>query len=459
MNEVCTHRRSPTESTDSNIRPTFSLTSGKGGGKARDVHEDYILPFRRREFLQIVGVGGVGLVAPMFLPARVFGANERIHTAHIGVGGQGRSNLKALLPHAIAVCDVDQRHALQASKMVTDSGMACEVYSDYRRLLERTDIDAIVISTPDHWHALQTIHACQAGKDVYVEKPLSLTIAAGRRMVQAARDHQRIVQTGSQQRSSDNFRRACELVRGGVLGHVHTVHVGIAAANHPFQKREPVPNSKPPEHLDFNQWLGPAPSVEYNELKVHYNFRFFWDYSGGQMTNWGAHHIDIAHWGMGWDNLGPKTISGSAEFHPEGWHDVSEACRITYEYPNGTQMIVGQRQADIAMGTKFIGEHGWIFVDRGKLQASDPELLKLELGGAYPKLRQSKNHHEHFLECIKSRELPICDVEIGHRTATACHLGNIAIRTGQVVHWDHEAEQIQGDKNLEHWVDRKDREF
>ncbi|MBL8890306.1 MAG: Gfo/Idh/MocA family oxidoreductase [Planctomycetaceae bacterium] len=416
------------------------------------------MPFRRRQFIKGVTAAGLGLAAPLFVPARVFGANERIRTGHIGVGGQGRSNLKALLSHAVAVCDVDTRHSDQAAKMIHEAGGACEVYGDYRKLLERSDIDAVVISTPDHWHALQTIQACEAGKDVYVEKPLSLTIAEGRRMVQAARQHHRIVQTGSQQRSSDNFRRACELVRSGVLGAIQEIHVGIAAANHPFRERGPVPDSRPPEHLDYPLWLGPAPWVEYNQLRVHYNFRFFWDYSGGQMTNWGAHHIDIAHWGMGWDHSGPARVSGSAEFHPQAWHEVSESCRITYEYPTGTKMIVGQQQPDISMGTKFIGTQGWIFVDRGKLQSSDPELLKKSPDETKSSLIRSGNHHQNFLQCIKSRELPICDVEIGHRTATACHLGNIAIRTGQVIDWDHETEQFQ-DATLASWMDRNDREF
>lgn len=426
--------------------------------QSENASTDYLQPFRRRQFIKGMAAAGLGLAAPLFVPTRAFGANERILTGHIGVGGQGRSNLKALLSNAVAVCDVDSQHADQAAKMVRDKERTCEVYGDYRKLLEREDIDAVVISTPDHWHALQTIHACQAGKDVYVEKPLSLTIAEGRRMVQAARQHQRVVQTGSQQRSSDNFRRACELVRSGVLGTIQEIHVGIAAANHPFRERVPVPDSKPPEHLNYPLWLGPAPLVEYNQLRVHYNFRFFWDYSGGQMTNWGAHHIDIAHWGMDWDKLGPASVAGSAEFHPQAWHDVSETCRITYEYPNGTKMIVGQRQPDISMGTKFIGTKGWLFVDRGKLQSSDPELLQASKDESQPSLINSRNHHQNFLECIKSRELPICDVEIGHRTATACHLGNIAIRTGQVIDWDHEAEQFK-DANFATWMDRNYREF
>ena len=413
----------------------------------------------RRDFLVGATATGLAGLAPAFVPATAFGANERVVTGHIGVGGQGRGNLKAFLKHAAAVCDVDSKHRQQAAKMVEEAGRSCLQFGDYRELLDRTDIDAVVISTPDHWHALATINACQAGKDVYVEKPLSLTIAEGLRMVAAAREHKRVVQTGSQQRSSGNFRRACELVRGGALGKIQEIHVGIAAANHPFRNREPQANKTPPEHLNYNLWLGPAPWHDYNELRVHYNFRFFWDYSGGQMTNWGAHHIDIAHWGMGWDESGPTEVSGTAQFHPQGWHDVSESCRIEYLYPDQVKMIVGQNQKDIRMGTKFIGADGWIFVDRGKLEASDPEILKVDLGSADPKLVVSGNHHQNFLDCVGSRELPICDVEIGHRTATACHLGNIAIRTGKKVKWDSVAEQIVGDAELAARVDRSPREF
>ena len=250
------------------------------------------------------------LACPMFIPSRAFGANERVITGHIGLGGQGRGNLGQFVSNAVAVCDVDKNNAAKAAKTIADKeGRRCDVYGDYRKLLERKDIDAVVISTPDHWHALTTIHACEAGKDVYCEKPLTLTVAEGRKMVEAARKHKRVVQTGSQQRSSKEFPQACELVRNGHIGKVHTVLVGLPKSNHPG---EPVPDSDPPAELDYDMWLGPAPYRPYNSKRVHYNFRFFWDYSGGQMTNWGAHHIDIAQWGLGMDDSGPVEIEGTA---------------------------------------------------------------------------------------------------------------------------------------------------
>jgi predicted dehydrogenase len=397
----------------------------------------------RRNFLK---TSAAVFAAPYFIPASAFGANERIVTAHIALGGQGMSNLGAFrkLPGVAvaALCDVDQNRLTKALKVFEGGNNKCEGYGDYRKLLERDDIDAVVISTPDHWHALPTIHACEAGKDVYVEKPLSLTVVEGRKMVEAARRHERIVQTGSQQRSSGNFRQACELVRSGRLGKLQTVLVGIPGPNHPG---EPVADSDPPPELDYEMWLGPAPYRPYNSKRVHYNFRFFWDYSGGQMTNWGAHHVDIAQWGLGTDDAGPVAVEGRATFHPQGWHEVTETCRLTYTYANGVTLVVGQGQKDIRGGTTFIGSEGTIFVDRGKLTSTPEEILKQPLAAGDVRLESSPGHHANFLECVKSRRLPICDVEIGHRSATVCHLGNIVARLGRKIEWDPQSEQIPGD--------------
>lgn len=410
---------------------------------------------RRRQFLKAAAATSAVAVAPMFVPSRAFGASERVITGHIGVGGQGTTNLKGFLSNAAAVCDVDDSHAAKAAKLVEEKGNKCEVFHDYRRLLDRKDIDAVVICTPDHWHALSTIHACQAGKDVYCEKPLSLTIAEGRKMVEAARANQRIVQTGSQQRSGREFRRACELVRSGALGQVHTILVGIPECNHAGQ---PGKDTDPPSGLDYDFWLGPAPQRPYNEKRVHYYFRFFWDYSGGQMTNFGAHHLDIAQWALGMDNSGPVATEGTGEFHPQKWHEVTERCRVTHTYANGTKVIVGQEQKEIPVGVTFIGQKGKMFVNRGLLTADPKELLEREPQTGDVKLYESKDHHENFLECVKSRELPICDVEIGHRSATVCHLGNIAIRLGRKLQWDPAKERFVGDEEANNWLSRPYRE-
>lgn len=405
----------------------------------------------RRSFL---AAATATFAAPYIIPARAFGANERIVTAHIGVGGQGTSNLNAFLGKGVspaAVADVDSDRVAKAVKTITEKGHKVEGYEDYRKLLERKDIDAVVVSTPDHWHALATIHACQAGKDVYCEKPLSLTIAEGRRMVDVARAEKRIVQTGSQQRSDDRFRQACEYARSGRLGEIKEVLVGLPASNF---SGPPVADSEPPKELNYDLWLGPAPHKPYNAKHVHYLFRFFWDYSGGQMTNFGAHHIDIAQWGLGMDHGGPISTEGTAAFHPEKWYETTMECRLTHTYANGTKLIVGQLQKDIPGGCTFIGTKGKIFVDRSKIVSTPGDILKEPLADDAERLYVSKNHHQNFLDCIKSRELPICDVEIGHRSATVCHLGNIAARLGRKIQWDPVNETIVDDAEAAAMVSR-----
>ncbi|MDX1944481.1 MAG: Gfo/Idh/MocA family oxidoreductase [Pirellulaceae bacterium] len=397
----------------------------------------------RRRFLQTSAAASAALALPYYVPSRAFGANERIVTGHIGVGAQGKSNLSKFLANAGAVCDVDSARAALAAKVVEDKGNKCEVFGDYRKLLDRKDIDAVVISTPDHWHTLPAIDACRAGKDVYCEKPLTLFIAEGRKLVEAARSNKRIVQTGSQQRSDAKFRQACELVRNGRLGQIKTVLVGIPGPNH---AKTAVPDSDPPAELDYETWLGPAPQRPYNKNRVHYNFRFYWDYSGGQMTNFGAHHIDIAQWGLGMDGSGPVSSEGECTYADDlSLCEVTKTCRVTHTYANGVQLIVGQGQKDIPQGCTFIGEKGQIFVTRGKITTDKPELLAEPLPSGATRLYVSADHHKNFLECIASRKLPIADVEIGHRTATVCHLGNIALRLGRKINWDPQTEQITGD--------------
>ncbi len=401
----------------------------------------------RREFLRQSSKGMAGFGAAWFChghllahPA-VFGANERINTGHIGVGNQGKGNLKKLAQHAIAVCEVDKDRLGQAKDQVTKATKRpCATYSDFRKLLDNRNIDAVVVTTPDHWHAQITVDACAAGKDVYCEKPLSLTVAEGRAMVQAARKYQRIVQTGSQQRSDDRFRLACELVRSGRIGKIETVRCGISGVN---MKGMKVADGEPPAVLDYDFWLGPAPKRPYNVQRVHYNFRFFWDYSGGQMTNWGAHHLDIAQWGLGMDNSGPQSIEGKARYPKDGLYEVPEWCEVGYKYANGVTIICGQSQKG---GTTFFGERGSIHVNRKEITSNPADLVEQAIGANDVHLYQSKDHHANWLDCIKTRKLPICDVEIGHRSATVCHLGNIAIRTGRKLTWDPQKEVIVRDE-------------
>lgn len=410
----------------------------------------------RRSFLRRSSTAfATAFAAPMILPSRVFGANDRISVAAIGVRNQGAGNVQRFLAAGadiVAICDVDSRVAAAAVDIVSEKSPAPEVFGDYRRLLEDKRIDAVVITTPDHWHALMTIDACNAGKDVYCEKPLSLTIAEGRRMVNAAREHKRIVQTGSQQRSSAEFRTACMLVRNGFIGDVKEVLVGIPGPNHPGSIG-PV-ESVPPE-LNYDMWLGPAPLKPYHSKRVHYNFRFWWDYSGGQMTNFGAHHLDIAQWGLGMDHSGPVSVEGTAEFHPQMLHEVTEKCRITYAYGIGIRMTLGQGQEDIPEGTTFIGTKGRVTVGRGQLTTEPAELASTPLDSSgLTQLYRSDDHTRNFLDCMRSRELPICDVETGHRSATVCHLGNLVARLGRPVKWDPATESCPGDPEAQGMIDR-----
>ena len=405
---------------------------------------------RRRAFLK---AAAATFAAPYFVPGRAFGANERVVVGCIGVKNQGSGNLKRFQEAGCdigAICDVDADVRAAAVKLA--NGSAPELFGDYRKLLERKDLDAVVVTTPDHWHALITIHACQAGKDVYCEKPLSLTIAEGRRMVRAAREGGRIVQTGSQQRSAQEFWKACTLVRNGALGKLQTVLVGIPGNNHPGPLGA---DTDPPANLDYELWLGPAPFRPYNEKRVHYNFRFWWDYSGGQMTNFGAHHLDIAQWALGMDGSGPIGVEGAATFHPERVHEVTETCRLTYTYASGVTVVVGQGEKDSPGGATFIGSEGRIYVNRGKLTTDPAEIVKQDVNGLPTQLYRSENHTRNFLDSIKSRELPICDVEIGHRSATVCHLGNLVARLGRAVRGDPEHERVIGDDEAQAMTDKE----
>jgi predicted dehydrogenase len=427
----------------------------------------------RRQFLRLASGSTMGAAIGLTLP-NVFlnrtraatGENpsELIRIGFIGLGGQGNGNMGHLLKNAFAVCDVDSGHLAKAKKRVEDAnGRPCAGFKDYRQLLERKDIDAVLIATPDHWHVLPAIHACEAGKDVYCEKPLTLSIGEGQALVKVARRTKRVVQTGSQQRSDAKFLQACEYVRNGRLGKIKRVLVGLPGVN--WTKDPAVPDSEPPPELDYNLWLGPAPWRPYNQQRVHYYFRFFWDYSGGQMTNWGAHHLDITQWALGKDDSGPGEIGASAEFDPEKRFEVPAKFAITYKYNDGVVVecrspaprataLIPERQEQARevlngkqdfTGCIFEGEKGLLCVNRGVVRAWPEGVFAEPLKESDVRLYASKDHHRNWLECIKSRKLPICDVAIGHRSATVCHLGNLAIRTGRKLKWDPVKEEIVGD--------------
>ncbi len=411
----------------------------------------------RRRFLQATGAGLATAWMPTVIPARAFGAADRIRTGHIGVRNQGTNNLKELLKNknvdVAAVCDVDSEVLAKAAKLVEDTTKtAPRTYKDFRALLDDNVVDAVVITTPDHWHAIPTIDACEAGKDVYCEKPLSLFVTEGRAMVEAARKYNRVVQTGTQQRSDKRFRQAVEIVRSGLLGKIQQIRVGIPGVNFTGPA---VADSTPPANLDYDFWLGPAPKKPYNEKHVHYLFRFFWDYSGGQMTNFGAHHLDIVQWALKMDDSGPLEVEGRARYQKDNWYEVPEWFEVTYTYP-GVKVIAGNDQPP--GGVYFEGSQGNLYVTRSKIECeNNPAVLKAEISESN-RVTVSDNHFQNWIDCVKSRAKPIADVEIGHRSATVCHLGNIAIRTGKKIVWDSEREVIPGDDQANAMLTRPYRE-
>jgi predicted dehydrogenase len=416
----------------------------------------------RRRFLGVTRNAALAaLIGPNVFLNRTKAASGQnpadfIRLGFIGVGGQGGGNLGRMLKHAVAVCDVDRNRAAAAKARVEKSNQRpCAVFSDYRRLLEDKSIDAVVISTPDHWHTLPAIHACEARKDVYCEKPLTLFIAEGQALVKAVRQNKVVLQTGSQQRSDDKFRQACEYVRSGRLGKIKTVKVGLSSVNYAERAKPLVgPDGPPPAELDYDFWLGPAPLRPYNQNRVHYLFRFFWDYSGGQMTNWGAHHLDIAQWALGMDHSGPVEISGSATYNAEKLYETPPQFDVTYRYASGTIIECSSGTGKFKGGCTFEGEKGTIHVTRGTITSTPAAILETPLDASAVRLYASDNHAQNWLDCIKSRKDPICAVEIGHRSATVCHLGNIAIRSGKKVTWDPAKEKIIGDPALAGWTTR-----
>jgi predicted dehydrogenase len=393
---------------------------------------------------------------PRPAPATGPAPSNRLSIGVIGLGGLGYGHhlLNKLLPEprffVTAVCDVDLNNAEKAGRAVMEAtGRRPGVYQDFRRLLDRADVQAVLIATPDHWHALIAIAAMEAGKDVYCEKPLSLTVAEGKAMVAAARRYGTVFQTGSQQRSEDTFRRACELVRNGALGRLTRVDTVL----HPVEPGTWQVPETPPPGLDWDFWLGQAPRVEYRPNLVHNKFRWRYDYSGGVMTDWGAHHNDIAQWAMGTDHTGPVRVDGTdSEFDANGPYDVPLHFNVRYEYANGVELVC---HTDGRNGVTFTGERGTLFVCRGKiLQASDPAILQLEPAPGGTRLPDLGGHHQNWLDCIASRSRPICDVEIGHRSVTICHIGNISMRLRRPLRWDPVREAFEDDAEANRMLSR-----
>ncbi|ACB76786.1 Gfo/Idh/MocA family protein [Opitutus terrae] len=403
------------------------------------------VPLSRREFLKRAMAAGAVATMPGVLSSRLFGAtapSNQIAVGVIGTGNIAQGHIDTLLGfpevRIAALCDVDrvrlEATAAKVNAFYGDNG--CRMFGDFRELAARADLDAVWVCTPDNWHALNAIEAIRQGKDVYVEKPLTLTIREGRELVNAARKHGRVIQTGTQQRSTRRFHDAAEFIRNGGLGRLERIEV-LIPANNKFTgatwEPEPVPAG-----LDWDLWLGPAPWTPFNRQGCHYNFRFILDYAAGQVTNWGAHYIDIAQWALGMDDSGPVEIEGQGEFPTSGLFTTATKVDFTCRYANGVPLRCRTRYDGVFDGNvRFFGERGWIDVSRSTSTASDPALLKAAAAreGAI-KLPTSDNHHDNFLQCLRSRARPISDVETGHRGTTVCNLGNIAMLLGRKLRWD-----------------------
>jgi len=422
---------------------------------------------RRRFLKKVTGITAGAIAFPYVVSSSALGnagnvaASNRIVMGCIGVGSQGTGNMRGFLGkkqvQIVAVCDVDKRNRDRAKKRVDDryGNSDCRTYLDFRDVIARDDIDALSLAMPDHWHSIPVIMAARAGKDMYGEKPLARTIREGRAMVDAVNRYGRIWQTGSWQRSVQNFHRGCELVRNGRIGKVHKVEVGLptggGGGNTVVQA--------PPEGLDWNFWLGPAPwrpFMKYSRNAPHWDWRWILDYSGGQLTDWAGHHIDIAHWGLGLDETGPVEIEGMGVYPKEGIYDAPTEYKFTCKYADGLTMVVANdRQQPKGMGTVWYGEKGWIYVARGdKLQAEPKSILDETIGPDEIRLYESRDHQQNFLDCVLTRKKTITPIEVAHRSISVGLLGEIAMLTERKLRWDPDKEVFLNDEQANRMLSR-----
>ncbi|MGQ7870480.1 Gfo/Idh/MocA family protein [Sunxiuqinia sp. sy24] len=446
---------------------------------------------KRRHFLRNTVAGTAGaIILPTIVPSSVFGKNapsNKINIAQIGCGRIARSHdlaetMKYDIARVIAVCDVDKNRMADGKKLVEDfyseklgdKYMDVKMYEDYREMLLNKDIDAVMISTPDHWHSQPAIEAALAGKDIYLQKPTSLTVEEGRQLSDIVHRQGVILQVGTQQRSSPQFRIAAELVRNGRIGKLHTVKVGLPGdPSGPEAAEMPVP-----EGLNYDMWLGSTPEVPYIEIGVHPEKGYGrpgWlrleQYGAGMITGWGQHHFDSAAWGMDTEYTGPISVEAVAEFPKSGLWNVHGDFMVKAEYENGISMYTSGGYTN---GIRYEGTDGWIFVSRGSyvasasdpvdkeksakaLDASNPEILKSKIGENEIHLYQSNEQHGNWLDCIQSRKEPISPVEIGHRACTVCLVSHIAMKLGRKLNWDPTAERFKNDDEANSYLSRPQR--
>lgn len=426
----------------------------------------------RRSF---VATAGVAFAAPYIVPASALGKDgkkapsDRIAIGVIGTGGQARglteNAIKQKDTQIVALCDVNEQNVQKAKGLVDEyyENEDVATHHDYRELAARDDIDAVIIGTPDHWHALTCIEAASNGKDIYCEKPLTWSLGEGRAVVNAVKENEIVFQTGSMQRSGRQFKKACELVRNGYLGKINHINVSLPDNGNVFWADSFPP---PPEHLDWEFYVGPATWAPFHEKRYDWHWRWWMGFGGGQMMDWIGHHGDIAHMGMDWDETGPVEVEGLCwEMTKErnNLYDSPARYHFNCTYADGTTMMVANnsdmprvfRQCG-GLGTQFFGENGqWLYVDRGAIKSNPESLLETKLGKDDFRFRKQGNHMRDFLDCVKTREQPIAPANAGHRSASIGHLGKIACELGAKLKWDPATETFVDNPALNGLLTRK----
>jgi len=409
----------------------------------------------RRDFLKRSATVATGaLILPQIIPSTALGMggklppSDRIVMGAIGTGSQGTSNLRDFLAlknqvQFVAVCDVDTNHSAKAKGYADEANKNtdCRIYGDYREFLEKEKLDAVSIALPDHWHGIIYSAAANKKLDVYGEKPICRTIKDGQTIVSAVKKNNIIWQTGSWQRSQPNFHHAVELVRNGRIGKIKYIEVGLPNGSKGIGT---PPVIEVPAELNWEMWLGPALKVPYRGVS-HWNWRWILDYSGGQLTDWAGHHIDIANWGAELERTGPVEISGVGDYPRDGIYNVPVEYDFLCKYANGIEMrVANSSRLAHGGGATWYGEKGWINVDRGRLEASDPKILKEVIGANEIQIYKSDNHWQNFIDCVRSRKEAIAPIEVAYRAISVALLGEIAMTTGQKIQWNPEKQEIIG---------------
>lgn len=410
---------------------------------------------KRRDFLKKSSVAGAAIAIPTLVPSNVLGLNgatppsDKLVMAAIGLGGMGKGNMNALMKtgktHFIATCDLEEGRREGAKNALRNyyQDKEAKAYESVDKLLRKhKNLDAVTIAVPDHWHALLYTQCANAGLHIYGEKPLTRTVWEGQEVVKAVKRNNITWQTGSWQRSTKHFHKAASIIRDGVLGQLERVEVGLPDFNKSIGMPDIV---KPPSTIDYDEWVGPAEFTKHRGI-IHWDWRWIQKYSAGQLSDWGAHHIDIALWSLGLDHTGPKEIKGKATFNSGDLFDVAHTFDIDYVLDNDLPMRVANKsQTEKGQGVYWVGEKGWIFVNRKELIASDPSLLNHVVKGEGLKLKNTGGDHRlDFVDCVHSGELPVAHIEVAHRANSFSLLGEIAIMTGEKLKWDYRKEKFIG---------------